>query len=161
MKTNQQRAVALFKEGFSCSQAVFAACAPEMGLDKKKALQTAQAFGGGMAHMGLTCGAVTGALMVIGLKYGRTQADDQAARDKTYALTKEFAQFFRDKFGTTGCRELIGIDLNNPEDIEKAERDGIFDNKCTEYVASAALWLEEHLEDRSFALNGVKTFHGG
>ena len=145
MTTTQKQAIALFDEGFSCAQAVFAACAPEMGLDRKKALKLSQAFGGGMAQMGLTCGAVTGALMVIGLKHGRTQADDQEAKDKTYALTKEFVQFFRDTFGTIGCRELIGIDLDNPEDVEKAEREGIFEKKCTEYVASAARWLENHL----------------
>ena len=145
MTTTRKQAVALFEEGFSCSQAVFSAFAPDMGINREKALQLSQAFGGGMAQMGLTCGAVTGAFLVIGLKHGRTQADDQAARDKTYALTKEFVQFFRDTFGTISCRELIGIDLNMSEDMERAEREGIFENKCTEYVSSAALWLEENL----------------
>ncbi|MCG2815062.1 MAG: C-GCAxxG-C-C family protein [Acidobacteriota bacterium] len=141
----QKLAVALFKEGFSCSQAVFAAYAPEMGIDREKSLKLSQAFGGGMAHMGMTCGAVTGAFLVIGLKHGRTRADDQPARDKTYALMKEFVQFFREKFCKIGCRELIGIDLDNPEEVEKAKSGGVFENQCTEFVSTAALWLENNL----------------
>ncbi|MBU1337612.1 MAG: C-GCAxxG-C-C family protein, partial [Acidobacteria bacterium] len=99
----------------------------------------------GMAHMGMTCGAVTGAFLVIGLKHGRTRADDQPARDKTYALMKEFVQFFREKFCKIGCRELIGIDLDNPEEVEKAKSGGVFENQCTEFVSTAALWLENNL----------------
>ncbi|MBN2225228.1 MAG: C_GCAxxG_C_C family protein [Deltaproteobacteria bacterium] len=65
-------AVAAFSEGFSCSQAVLSAFSEEPGLDRATALKISTAFGGGMASLGLTCEAVMGALMVIGLKNGGT-----------------------------------------------------------------------------------------
>ena len=61
-----KRAVKVFKEGFSCSQAVLEAFSETMGLDRDTALKISQSFGGGMAHMGETCGAVTGALAGTG-----------------------------------------------------------------------------------------------
>lgn len=65
-----ERAVACFKEGFSCSQAVFSTFAPQLGLECELALKVAGLFGGGMGRLGEVCGAVTGALMALGLKYG-------------------------------------------------------------------------------------------
>ena len=61
-------AVDCFEEGFNCSQAVVSAFAPELGLDRETALRVAAAFGGGMGRTGETCGAVSGALMVIGMQ---------------------------------------------------------------------------------------------
>ena len=78
-----------FSEGYSCSQSVLAAFAPELGLDADAALRVSAAFGGGMGRTGGTCGAVTGALMALGLKYGATVADP-VAKERTYALTREF-----------------------------------------------------------------------
>ncbi|MFZ5631777.1 MAG: C-GCAxxG-C-C family protein [Bacillota bacterium] len=63
-------AVSSFQEGALCSQALFSTCAVKLGLDRETAMKIATPFGGGMARLGETCGAVTGALMVIGLKYG-------------------------------------------------------------------------------------------
>ncbi len=73
-------AVDCFTCGFSCSQAVFSTFAEKIGLDKETALRISGPFGGGMARMGDTCGAVTGAFMAIGLKYGKAKADDYAAK---------------------------------------------------------------------------------
>lgn len=76
---NVERAVSSFKEGFSCSQALLSTYGPEPGVDRRTALRVSGAFGGGICRMGETCGAVTGALMVVGLKYGRTMAEDEEA----------------------------------------------------------------------------------
>ena len=75
-------ALSCFQEGFSCAQAVLSAYGPQYGLDRELALKVAGAFGGGMGHMGQVCGAVTGAFMVIGLKYGKTCAEDNETREK-------------------------------------------------------------------------------
>ena len=83
--TRADDAAAIFKSGFSCSQAVCCAFAGDFGIDRDTALKFSCSFGGGMGHTGNTCGAVTGALMVIGMKYGRTSPEDLAAKDKTYA----------------------------------------------------------------------------
>ena len=86
------RAAALFEEGFSCSQAVFTAFSGDLGLDRDISLKLSQPFGGGMAHLGEACGAVTGAFMAIGLKYGRTRAADLEARERTYALMRQVSE---------------------------------------------------------------------
>jgi C_GCAxxG_C_C family probable redox protein len=86
--TSAERAAELYASGFSCSQAVFAAFSEALGLEPMNALKIAQPFGGGIAGTGSTCGAVTGALLVIGLKHGRVRPEDLAAKEKTYALVR-------------------------------------------------------------------------
>ena len=98
-----------------------------------------------MGRMGETCGAVTGALMVIGLKYGKTKAGDEGARDKTYELVGEFVARFKDHHGSIACRELLGCDLSNPEGLKTAKEKGLFDNLCPQFVQDATEILEEIL----------------
>jgi len=136
----------LFREGFSCSQAVFAAFAPGLGLERTQALRLAQPFGGGMAHLGLTCGAVTGAFLVIGLAHGRTRADDDAAKAKTYQLCQAFAARFAAEHGALGCTELLGHDLRTPEGVAAAKAAGAFESRCNRYVDRAVTLLIELLE---------------
>jgi C_GCAxxG_C_C family probable redox protein len=81
--TRADKAVALFREGYSCSQAVLAVFAQDFSLDRDTANRISQGFGGGIAHSDGICGAVSGAIMVIGLRYGRTRADDIVAKEKT------------------------------------------------------------------------------
>jgi C_GCAxxG_C_C family probable redox protein len=138
-------AVQCFESGFSCSQAVFAAFSEAFGLDREKALQIAQPFGGGIARTGSTCGAVTGALLVIGLKHGRKRLEEDEAKEKTYALVHEFIRRFRAAQGSIICRELIGLDLSTPEGHSEAQRRGVFSELCSKYVAQAVTLLEEIL----------------
>lgn len=121
-----EEAVECFKQTFSCSQAVFSAYAPEFGIDKETALKIAGAFGGGMARMGETCaGAVTGAFMLIGLKYGKTKAEDEPAKEKTYQVVREFVEKFKLRNSSIVCRELTGCDMNSPEGL-RAFKEKIF-----------------------------------
>ena len=139
------RALAAFDEGFSCSQSVFSAFAPEMGLDRETALRVATAFGGGMGHRGDTCGAVTGAFMVIGLKHGRVRAEDREIRDQAYSLVNQFAREFQARHGSIVCRELLGFDLSTPEGERLAEERWPDDMPCRELVRDAAAILKEIL----------------
>lgn len=95
-----EEAVSCLKEGFSCSQAVLSAYGTESGLDREIALKVSGAFGGGMGRMGGTCRAVTGAFMVIGLKYGETKAEDNQTREKAYRLVREFVAGFESRNGS-------------------------------------------------------------
>jgi len=104
-------AMACFQEGFNCSQAIFSTYCEDFGLDKKTALKIACGLGAGMGRLGETCGAVSGAYLLIGLKYGKYITDDEAAKEKTYAMVREFARLFEAKNKTTNCRELLGVDL--------------------------------------------------
>jgi C_GCAxxG_C_C family probable redox protein len=139
-----EKAVEVFKEGFSCSQAVLGAYCEQFGLDKKTAYKISSGFGGGM-HLDQTCGAVTGALMVIGLKYGRTRADDVEAKMKTAKMTNEFAKKFKARHGSISCTELIGCNISTLEGYEEAKKKDLFKKVCPDFVKSAAEILEEML----------------
>jgi C_GCAxxG_C_C family probable redox protein len=138
-------AISTFRQGFSCSQAVAAAFAEDYGLDKETALRLSQAFGGGIARRADWCGAVTGAFLVIGLKHGRTRAEDAAARDKTYALVQEFIARFTRRHGAVKCKDLLGVDLGTPEGQKKIDELKLHQTKCEDLVRDAAALLEEML----------------
>ena len=137
-----EQAVATFKQSLACSQAVLATFAPELGLERDTALKLAAGFGGGMGRMGNTCGAVTGAFMVIGLRHGGTSGQDLEAKTKTYATVREFVKQFQAKHGCIGCNELLGCDISTPEGYEKAKQSGAFANLCPQFVHTAAEILE-------------------
>ncbi|OGD24954.1 MAG: hypothetical protein A2Y69_12325 [Candidatus Aminicenantes bacterium RBG_13_59_9] len=140
-----QDAVGIFEQGFSCSQAVLTAFSESLGLDREKALKISQPFGGGMASLGMTCGAVTGAMLAIGLKYGRTRPEDEEAKQKTYRLVRELLRRFEGRHGSVVCRDLIGVDLSAPDGHKLGAERGVFVNLCPGFVADAAQILEEIL----------------
>jgi len=131
-------AVSLFKEGFNCSQSVLTSYASELGLKRELALKVGTSFGGGMARMGKTCGAVTGAFMVIGLKYGRVSAQDEQTRDKNYGIVREFVNRFTARNGSIVCRELLDCDISTPEGLKLAQDNKLFENVCPKFVRDAA-----------------------
>ena len=138
-----EQAVACFKEGFSCSQAVLSTYGPTLGLDRKTALRVSGAFGGGMGRMGQTCGAVTGAFMVIGLKYGKTRAEDNQTRDKAYSLVREFVDRFKSRNGSIVCKELLGCDMSTPEGRKLSEEKKLVASVCPKFVQDACEIIEQ------------------
>ncbi len=115
---------------------------PRFGLDRETALKVAGAFGAGMARMAGTCGAVTGAFMVLGLKHGKLRPDDDDAREKTYALVKEFTSEFKFRNKTIVCKELLGHDIGTPEGMEAIKLKKLIVTLCPNFVRDAAEILE-------------------
>ncbi|MGA2171446.1 MAG: C-GCAxxG-C-C family protein [Sedimentisphaerales bacterium] len=142
--SNADKAKAIYKEGFSCAPAVLATYCERFGLERDTALKIATGFGGGM-HLGQTCGAVTGAIMVIGLKYGKTKADDNKSKEKTFELVKRLADKFRARYGSIECKALLGCDITTPEGLKEARDKKLFTTICAEYVGTAAEILDEIL----------------
>jgi C_GCAxxG_C_C family probable redox protein len=140
--TKSEKALSLFREGFSCSQAVFATFAEGLGLPRDPALKVSQPFGGGIAKSGDWCGAVTGALLVIGLKLGRTRARDTAAKDRTYDIVQEFVRRFQAKHGGVRCRDLLGCDIATPEGEKMIEEKKLHETRCKPLVRDAVEILE-------------------
>jgi C_GCAxxG_C_C family probable redox protein len=138
------QAAAFFEEGFSCSQSVLGAASERHGLPRATALRLADAFGGGMGALGRTCGAVTGALMVLGLARGRTRADDLDAKRATHEAVQRFVAEFERRHGSTECKVLLGCDIHTPELARAAREAGRF-TVCAGLVRSAAELLEEIL----------------
>lgn len=140
-----EEAVRSFSGNFNCAQSVFSTFAQELGLDPEIALKVATPFGGGIAHMDELCGAVTGALMVIGLKHGMVRDEDLEEKERVYALSQEFSAKFKSRNGSLNCTELIGYNLSIPESYEKAKENDVFNTKCTKFVRDAVEILEELL----------------
>lgn len=145
MSDRVEAAVDTFREGFNCAQAVLATYGGEFGLARETALKAASAFGAGMGRLGEVCGAVTGALVVIGLKYGHTEAKDKETKEGTYDRAREFADRFRSRHGALCCRELLGCDLATTEGMAKARQQGLFTELCPRFVRTAAEILEDVL----------------
>jgi C_GCAxxG_C_C family probable redox protein len=140
-----EKAASCFSEGFMCSQAVLSAYAGQFGMDRETALKVSAAFGGGMGRMGEICGAVTGAFMVIGLKYGRTQVADTKSHEKTNRLVKEFVGRFKSLNGSIVCRELLGCDLSTPDGLKTFVDKKLRDTLCNKFVRDAAEIVEQLL----------------
>jgi len=141
-----KEAVSCFTEGFNCSQAIFSTYAPEIGLDRETALKISDSFGGGMARMGETCGAVTGALMVIGLKFGNTKAGDKHAKERTYEVVRDFVNRFIQCNGSIKCKDLLCCDISTTDGAKIANEKKLFTTLCPKFVEDAALIIEQILD---------------
>jgi C_GCAxxG_C_C family probable redox protein len=141
--TRVARALSMFKKGFACSQALLATYGEPFGLDRDTALRVSAPFGGGMCRMGETCGAVTGALMVIGLKHGNVEAKDKNSRNKTYELAETFVRRFKERNATVNCSRLLGCDISTREGLREAREKKLFKTVCPKYVRDAAKIIEQ------------------
>jgi C_GCAxxG_C_C family probable redox protein len=140
----QDKATEYFRNKFNCSQSVFTVFGTEYGLPENDCLKTSCAFGAGMGRQQFTCGAVTGALMALGLKYGNAIGDSEDKKQETYAKTREFFTEFTAIHGTTSCRELLrGLDINDPGDHQKIVDQGLFEKLCEKYVTDSVGLVEK------------------
>ncbi len=110
IESRAQKAVELFKQGYNCSQAVFASCADIYGIkDENIALRLAASFGGGMGRMRLVCGAASGMFMLAGLHNGSATPHDTEGKMANYAFVQQLAGDFKGKYGSLICAELLGL----------------------------------------------------
>ena len=110
IESRAQRAVDLFKQGFNCSQAVFASCADIYGVtDEKLALRLSASFGGGMGRMRLVCGAASGMFMLAGLHNGSATPHDSEGKMANYAFVQQLAGEYKSRYGSLICAELLGL----------------------------------------------------
>ena len=139
IEARAQRAVALFKEGFNCSQAVFASCADLYGItDEALALRLSASFGGGMGRMRLVCGAASGMFLLAGLEKGSCTPHDNEGKMANYAFVQDLAEKFKAQYGSLICAELLGL-APRPEEPKPAERTQQYYEKrpCSEMIAEA------------------------
>ena len=142
----EKNATSRFEQGFACSQSVLSTFAPELGLSEKTALKIASAFGGGMVRQGEVCGAVTGALMTLGLKYGSTSPDNE---EEIREASQELMQRFKEKNGSLLCRELLGYHLIIPEELEAAKESDVFSTVCPLLVQNATTLAEKIMREKT------------
>jgi C_GCAxxG_C_C family probable redox protein len=137
-------AVNCFCRGSACSQAIVGTYGPLVGLPQEQGLKLASGFAGGM-RMAQTCGAVTGAFMVLGLKHAGPDCDQRGGRENVYVQIRHFAAQFQQRNHTVVCKELLGCDISTPEGAQKATKEGLFRTICPRLVQDAAEILEEML----------------
>jgi C_GCAxxG_C_C family probable redox protein len=138
-------ALELFRSGFHCSQAIFAAFTEETGLPRETALKIACPFGGGIGGYGRTCGALTGAIMVVGLKYGSTDPKDLDAKRLSREKTQELIETFERVHGTSMCNDLVGFDRSHMSGAELMAMLPQFHNTCPKFLETVVTFLEEEL----------------
>lgn len=144
--TKAKKALELFANNFNCSQAVLTAFAPDFGLDEKLTLMLGTQFGGG-ARNGEMCGAVSGALMVLGLKYGHYESENNEQKSRAYAIATEYTKRFKELNGSIVCRDLLGYDLTKPDDMACIKEKNLFGDICPKMIESAVEVLEGILAD--------------
>lgn len=132
-----EESLKLFESKFHCSQAVFAAFSEELGLKKEQALKIGACFGSGM-RKGEVCGACTGALMVLGLKYGHYIIGDIESKLKVDDVTDKFLDEFKKQNGSYICKELLNCDISTKEGKDYAIKNNLFTEFCPKMVESAS-----------------------
>lgn len=143
MKSKVNEVLGCFNNGFDCSQAILSSYCEEFGLDKELAMKLSCGLAAGMSRLGETCGAVTGAYLLIGLIHGKYLPYDNEAKEKTFELVQEFERQFVERNKSTNCYELLDVDLRNGDkQIAFKQVKGI----CPKLVKDAAEILESILE---------------
>ena len=137
-----QHAGELFLSGYNCAQSVLLSFADDLKFSKELAQKMAAGFGGGMGKQQETCGAVTGAIMVLGLLKGEEVNNNDELKAAAYGSVKELSQEFIAAYKTTQCRESIACDLNTPEGAEKFKEEKIMENVCAPCVRKAVEIVE-------------------
>jgi C_GCAxxG_C_C family probable redox protein len=138
MEERIEKAVALFKEGYNCSQSVVAAFADMYGFTQEQALKMAASFGGGIGRMRQTCGAACGMFMLAGLENGSATPHDAQGKMQNYALVQELAADFKQENGSLICSELLGIAPKPQNPTPEARTEEYYQKRpCAEMVASA------------------------
>jgi C_GCAxxG_C_C family probable redox protein len=144
VKDRSEEAVAMMVAGFNCAQSVLAVFCADLNFDKETAMKLATGFGAGMARKQEVCGALTGGIMVIGLKNGPAHAGDKEAKELVYRLTGEFMARFAAKFGSCLCRDLLpGCNLLSEGGRKFYDENKLAEKICRPCVAEAVRILEK------------------
>lgn len=151
MESRQDKAEALFRQGYNCSQSVLGAFADVYGMDLEQALRISSSFGAGIGRMREVCGAASGMFMVAGLATGTTEGKDAEGKKANYDFVQKLAAKFKERSGADSmiCRELLGLDKDKKvTDTTPEARTTEYYKKrpCVELVREAAAILEEELQ---------------
>lgn len=144
MGMTKEKVLEEFNEGYDCAQVVFHYWAKKLGLDEKTAYKISTGFGAGMMQ-GETCGAVIGAYLALGLKYGACEEGEEGQEQKVASIIKnvQFREKLLEKYPSTMCRELLGADFSTPEGAEKIREQKLMTTFCPQLVSDVLAILDE------------------
>lgn len=139
-------ATQIFAGGYNCSQSVFCVFAPDYGISKDSSLRLAGPLGAGIARRQETCGAVTGALMALGLKYGKGENGTDEDKKRAFEKAQLFISEFENQFGSINCLHLLdGNQMGTEEGAKAIDASDMFRTRCAHYVKFAVEKTEEIL----------------
>ncbi len=141
-----KKAVEIFKEGYNCSQAVFAAFSEKVGLSQEQCLKLSGPFGGGFGRQREVCGAISGMLMAFGLLYGYSNLEDNNAKTELYEKTRALCKEFSDINGSIICRDILKT-AEVGGTPEKRTEQYYKERPCERCVRTAAEILEKYIEN--------------
>ncbi len=151
MSTKTEVAVEMFGSGFNCAQSILYAYGPDLGLDAETALKLATGLGGGMGGSGEVCGAVSGGILALGLKYGRGEKAEKAVAQQAYNKTLKLMAAFERVHGSCLCRVLLGgCDLRTVEGMQRFKDLGLHQKLCVGCVRTVGDILEEMLRTNQY-----------
>jgi C_GCAxxG_C_C family probable redox protein len=142
MMNRSEEAKELFLSGYNCAQSILLSFADDLKFSKELAQKMAAGFGGGMGKRQETCGAVTGAIMVLGMIKGEEVNNNDELKSAAYGGVKDLTREFVASYKTTRCRDLTGCDLNTPEGEAKFKEEKIMENVCAGCVQKAVQIVE-------------------
>ena len=151
-----QEAVDLFAGDRNCAQSIVMTYGPLFGLPPETAKHLAAPLGAGMGFRGDTCGAASGAVLVLGLLSGSLGLSDKEAKDRSYELTRAFLERFEGFNGSARCDQLIGLDIGTPEGLQLAKDRQVFTTTCPKLVRGAAEILESMLRENGHEVGGLE-----
>jgi C_GCAxxG_C_C family probable redox protein len=137
MEETIDKALTHFKEGYACSETILLSFADSNNIKSEIIPKIASGFGGGIARTGSVCGALTGAIMAIGLKYGRSNANDKEAYELCLKKSSKCCKKFEKEFGSIFCFDLIDCDLSTSKGRHNYRKWGLKEEKCSNYVKRA------------------------
>lgn len=139
--------IQLFEDGFNCAQALFVPLALETNIDTELAFKIMSPFGGGLSHSNNICGAVSGAIAAIGLKFGHYKSTNQEDKQKCRQIAQKFIAEFTAAHGSVNCTKLIGFNLNDDSQNNLAKEANVFKIICPKLVESASIIVKKLLDE--------------
>jgi C_GCAxxG_C_C family probable redox protein len=137
MSQTEGNAISLFSSGLNCAQSVLTAYTDKLDIEKSLAINISCGFGGGMGRLQETCGAVTGAFMVLSIYNGRKYAENGVKKIMTYSMVQEFNRKFVARHGTSNCKALLNCDLTTEEGLLYHQTNNLSEKVCEKCIRSS------------------------
>lgn len=156
-----KKAMALFKEGYNCSQAIMLAFSDLCDIDEKTALKLSSSFGGGMGRLREVCGAVSGMFMVAGMLYGYDEPKAFEKKSEHYTRIQKLAGDFSANTGSIVCRIMLGLGAGKDSPVPEQRTDSYYKKRpCVKIIGTAAAVLEEYIKGQKEYEDDTKIHEG-
>ena len=129
---------------FTCCESTLLALCNYLGVKSDIIPSIASSFGGGLGGCGETCGCVAGAAMALGLKFGRSRAEE--SKDPAYDAVRKLMDLFQDRYGTVSCKDLIGMRMRDVE-LTAEEKQKLHDDICSGIMENTISWAVDIIEE--------------